>query len=71
MEGARQQGKRIGQPRVRERPDFDQRFIEVVGRIGPEGFTRTQAARELGVGYATLKRRLDAQVITETSTESG
>src|SRR5918992_477222 len=61
MERARQQGKRIGRPRVRERPDFDQRFIEVMGRIGPEGITRTQAARELGIGYATLKRLLDAQ----------
>src|SRR5918996_6072895 len=29
MERARQQGKCIGRPRVRERPDFDQRFVEV------------------------------------------
>jgi DNA invertase Pin-like site-specific DNA recombinase len=71
MEGARRQGKRIGLPRVRERLDFDQRFIEVVGRIGPEGKTRTQAARELGIGYATLKRLLDAQVIPGVSTEFG
>jgi transposase len=71
MERARQQGKRIGRPRVRERPDFDQRFIEVVGRIGPEGITRTKAARELGIGYATLKRLLDAEVIAEASTEFG
>ncbi|HZA23698.1 MAG TPA: ISNCY family transposase [Dehalococcoidia bacterium] len=71
MERARQQGKRIGRPRVRERPGFEQRFIEVVGRIGPEGITRTQAARELGVGYATLKRLLDAQVIAVASTEFG
>jgi transposase len=71
MERARQQGKRIGRPQVRERPDFDQRFIEVVERIGPEGITRTQAARELGIGYATLKRLLDAQEVTEISTELG
>jgi hypothetical protein len=71
MERARQQGKRIGRPRVRERPDFDQRFIQVVGCIGPEGITRSQAARELGIGYATLKRLLDTQVITEPSTEFG
>lgn len=71
MERARQQGKRIGRPRVREGPDFDQRFIEVVGRIGPEGITRTKAARELGIGYATLKRLLDAEVIAEASTEFG
>lgn len=71
MERARQQGRRIGRPRVRERPDFDRRFIEVVGRIGPEGITRSQAARELGIGYATLKRLLDAQGRSEASTEFG
>jgi hypothetical protein len=71
MERARQQGKCIGRPRVRERPDFDQRFVEVVSRIGPEGITRSQAARELGIGYNTLKRLLDAQVISEASTEFG
>jgi hypothetical protein len=71
MGRARQQGKHIGRPRVRERPDFDQRFVEVVGRIGPEGITRTQAARELGIGYATLKRLLDAQGVSEARTEFG
>jgi hypothetical protein len=71
MERARQQGKRIGRPRVRERLDFDQRFAEVVGRIGPEGITRSQAARELGIGYATLKRLLDAQGASEANTEFG
>lgn len=71
MERARQQGKRIGRPRVRERPGFEQRFIEVVGRIGPEGISRVQAARELGIGYNTLKRLLDAQAIAEVSTEFG
>jgi hypothetical protein len=69
MERAKQQGKRIGRPRARERPDFDQRFTEVVRRIGPEGLTRSQAARELSIGYATLKRLLDGQAIMEPSTE--
>jgi hypothetical protein len=69
MERARQQGKRIGRPQVRERHDFDQGFIQVVERIGPEGITRTQAARELGIGYATLKRLLDAQGASRASTE--
>jgi transposase len=61
MERARQQGQRIGRPRVRERPQFEQRFIEVVEGIGPGGLSQRQAARELGIGYATLKRLLDAQ----------
>jgi putative DNA-invertase from lambdoid prophage Rac len=61
MERARQQGQRIGRPRVRERPEFEQRFTEVVERIGPGGLSQRQAARDLGIGYATLKRLLDAR----------
>jgi transposase len=60
MERARQQGKRIGRPRVRERPEFEQRFTAVVERIGPGGLSQRQAARELAIGSATLKRLLDA-----------
>ena len=61
MERARQQGKRIGRPRVTERPEFNQRFAAIVERIGPEGLSRRKAARELDIGYATLKRLLDSQ----------
>ncbi len=61
MERARQQGKRIGRPRVSERPEFLQRFRAVVERIGPSGLSRRQAAKELAIGYATLKRLLDSQ----------
>ena len=60
MDRARQQGKRIGRPRVSERHEFEQRFAAVVRRIGLGGLSRRQAARELGIGYATLKRLLDA-----------
>ncbi len=60
MERARQQGKRIGRPKVSERPEFEQRFTEVVERIERGRISRTQAARELGIGYATLKRLLDS-----------
>ena len=59
MEQARQRGKRIGRPRVSERPEFEQRFTAVVERIGLGGISRRQAAQELGIGYATLKRMLD------------
>jgi hypothetical protein len=61
MERARQQGKRIGRPKVTERPQFAQRFASVVDRIGPTGLSRRQAAKELAIGYATLKRLLDAR----------
>ena len=60
MERARLQGKRIGRPKVIEQEGFLQRFQEVVSRIGEEGISRRQAARELNIGYATLKRLLDA-----------
>ena len=61
MERARQQGRRIGRPKVTERPLFLQRFASVVDRIGPTGLSRRQAAKELAIGYATLKRLLDAR----------
>ncbi len=61
MKRARQQGKRIGRPRVSERPEFEQQFTAVAQRIELGGISRRQAARELGIGYATLKRLLDSQ----------
>ena len=59
MERARQQGKRIGRPRVSERPEFSQRFAAVAERIGLGDLSRRQAAMELAIGYATLSRLLD------------
>ena len=61
MERARQQGKRIGRPRVKERPEFEQRFRAMLGRLDLEEISRSQAARELGIGYATLQRLLEEQ----------
>ena len=58
MERARQQGKRIGRPRVSERPEFPQRFAAVAERISLGELSRRQAARELAIGYATLSRLL-------------
>ena len=69
MERARQQGKRIGRPSVTEREGVPQRFAAVVQRIGPGGISRRQAARELAIGYATLKCLLDA--LPQPSDESG
>jgi DNA invertase Pin-like site-specific DNA recombinase len=59
MERARKQGKRIGRPPVTERDGFAERFTQVVERIGTGGLSRRQAARELHIGFATLKRLLD------------
>ena len=69
MERARQQGKRIGRPSVTEREGFPQRFEAVVERIRARSISRRRAARELAIGYATLKRLLDAR--PQRSDESG
>ena len=61
MARARQLGKRIGRPKVSERPEFEQQFTAVVERIGLGGLSRRQAAKQLGIGFATLKRLLDSQ----------
>jgi hypothetical protein len=64
MERARQQGKRIGRPRVTERPEFTQRLAAVMERLSLDELSRRQAARELGIGYATLKRLMDSQMLS-------
>ena len=59
MERARRQGKRIGRPKVTARRGFKTRFREIQKRLAAEEISRRQAARELNIGYATLKRLLD------------
>ena len=63
MDRARKQGKRIGRPRVTDRRGFSRRFGAILERLSNEDLSRRQAARELNIGYATLKRLLDAQGI--------
>ncbi|GIV82946.1 MAG: hypothetical protein KatS3mg051_2300 [Anaerolineae bacterium] len=60
MDRARRQGRHIGRPRVMHRPGFNRRFGAVLERLHTGALSRRQAARELGIGYATLKRLLDA-----------
>jgi transposase len=62
MVRARQRGKRIGRPRVSERPEFTQKFAAVTDRITLGILSKCQAAKELGIGYATLVRLLDARM---------
>ena len=61
MDRARRQGKRIGRPRVMDRRGFKRRFGAVLERLSRGHISRRQAARELGIGFATLKRLIDAQ----------
>jgi len=62
MERARQQGKRIGRPAVIEREGFLERFTAVVECLGQGRLSRREAAKQLNVGYATLKRLIDARL---------
>jgi DNA invertase Pin-like site-specific DNA recombinase len=61
MDRARKQGKRIGRPRVTDRRGFQKRFGAILERLIRGEISRRQAAKELNIGYATLKRLLDQQ----------
>ena len=61
MDRARRQGKQIGRPKVVNRKGFNRRFDEVLVRLSAGDISRRKAAKELGIGYATLKRLLDSQ----------
>ncbi|MFC1968148.1 recombinase family protein [Chloroflexota bacterium] len=60
MERARQQGHRIGRPRVMDRRGFKGRFGVVLEGLEHGQLSRSQAAKQLGIGYATLKRLIDS-----------
>ncbi len=61
MDRARKQGKRIGRPRVTDRKGFNDRFGAILERVTAGEMSRRKAARDLNIGYATLKRLIDAQ----------
>ena len=63
MERARRQGHRIGRPKVTDKRGFQKRFGAVLERHLDGELSRGQAAQELGIGYATFKRLLDAEGI--------
>ena len=59
MERAARQGKKIGRPKVIDRQGFNNRYKTILERLRQGDISRRAAARELGIGYATLKRLLD------------
>ena len=61
MERARRNGKRIGRPRLSDMPGFEENFKEVAELIEEGTLSRRKASLKLGIGYATLKRMLDAR----------
>jgi DNA invertase Pin-like site-specific DNA recombinase len=60
MDRARRQGKQIGRPRVMDRRGFKNRFGVVLQGLIDGDVSRSQAAKELKIGYATLLRLLEA-----------
>lgn len=56
MDRARKMGHKIGRPRVMDRRGFKQRFGVVLERLQRGNISRSQAAKELDIGYATLLR---------------
>ena len=65
MDRARRQGRRIGRPKVTERKGFSRRFGAILERLDGGTLSRRQAANELRIGYATLKRLLDARAMEQ------
>jgi putative DNA-invertase from lambdoid prophage Rac len=61
MEKARLKGIKIGRPRVTDRKGFKVRFGAILERLTQNQVSRRKAAKELGIGYASLKRLLDAR----------
>jgi len=61
MERARRQGKRIGRPKITEKRGFKTSYKVMLQRLSTGEISRRQAAKELGIGYATLKRLLDSK----------
>ena len=60
MDRARRQGKRIGRPRVTDRRGFKKSFEGVLEGLIRGDISRSQAAREMKIGYAILLRLLEA-----------
>jgi putative DNA-invertase from lambdoid prophage Rac len=61
MDRAKKQGHQIGRPRVTDRPGFNTRYKTILERLTNGDISRRRAAKELGIGYATLKRLIDKQ----------
>ena len=60
MDRARRQGIKIGRPRVVDRKGFSRRYGDILERLNDGSISKGRSARELGVGFATLKRLIDS-----------
>ena len=60
MDGAGSRGKKPGRPKVTDRPGFEESFVTWLERLNDKTISRRRAAREVEIGYATLKRLIDS-----------
>ena len=65
MAKARSRGSHIGRPKVTSRRGFGERYSETLARLHAGQISRRKAAKELKIGYATLKRLLDGHYRAE------
>jgi DNA invertase Pin-like site-specific DNA recombinase len=65
MEKAKAKGSHIGRPKVPSRHGFGNRYGDILERLDSGLISRRKAARELKIGYATLKRLLDGHYEAE------
>lgn len=61
MEKAKAKGAHIGRPKVTSRKGFEQNYTGILEKLEAGDISRRQAARELKIGYATLKRLIDSK----------
>lgn len=54
--------RKTGRPSTVNSPGFQDRYTKIIERLSTGDISRREAARELRVGYATLKRLLDTPV---------
>ena len=59
MDRARKMGHKIGRPRVMDRRGFKRRFGVVLERLKQGYISRSQAAKDLEIGYAPLLRLIN------------
>ena len=58
MDRAKREGPRVGRPPVTARPGFAERWAAVRAELEAGRISRSEAARQLDCGYATLLRLL-------------
>jgi len=57
--------KKTGRPKVTDRPGFEARYETVLERLRAGDISKRRAAKDLGIGYATLKRLIDGGLSTK------